>query len=195
MNRIAVATAGAADEDAVSAAEVAMRETFGLPTWRIDDLPDPSHAFDPVRRQFSSTLLLRDALAKRPADARKIVVFTEPDIFIPMLSFVFGQAQLDGPAAVVSFARLRQEFYGLPPQRELFLERVVKETLHEVGHTFGLTHCRDPRCTMTLSTSIHQIDTKEPGFCGDCSQLLLDSLGTDAAGRTYGEEALGNPRR
>ena len=176
MSFIAVVTAGAVDPEAAQYAEESLRSAFGLPTVRLDPLPEPEYSFDLARGQYSSTLILHDALGRRPAAALRLVVLTERDIFIPMLSFVYGQAQLDGSAAVLSFARLRQEFHGLPPNRALFLTRVKKEVLHEVGHTFGLIHCGDALCSMALSTGLQQLDTKRGEFCEGCSLLLHESL-------------------
>ncbi len=73
-----------------------------------------------------------------------MLALTGRDLFVPVLTFVFGQAQLGGRVAVVSLARLRQEFYGMAPNGEILMERAVKEALHETGHTFGLVHCRGP---------------------------------------------------
>ena len=87
-----------------------------------------------------------------------------------MLSFLFGQAQLDGAAAIVSIARLRQEFYGLPGDEGLLLARARKEALHELGHTFGLVHCPDPLCAMSLSTSLPQVDAKRDEYCESCAR-------------------------
>src|SRR5512141_1654373 len=154
MGFIAMTTAGAVDSEAANYAGACLTALLGAEIRSIDPLPDPSYAWDEKRRQYSSTLVLREAVRRVPAWSMKLVVLTEADIFIPMLSFVYGQAQLDGPVAVLSFARLRQEFYGLPPNRALFLMRVRKEVLHEVGHTFGLVHCEETICTMSLSTNI-----------------------------------------
>lgn len=177
MTGIAVTMAGEVDEEAAACAEASLNSLPGVTAARIAPFPAPSYAYDVSRKQYSSTLVLRDSIARLPAGPEKLLVLTEADIFIPMLSFVYGQAQLDGAAAVVSFARLRQEFYSLPPNRPLFLLRVRKETLHEIGHTFGLTHCHDPLCTMTLSTNVQQLDFKRAAFCGDCSLLLSESVG------------------
>jgi archaemetzincin len=119
---------------------------------------------------------LRDLLKQCPADAVRVLAITEKDLFIPMLSFVFGQAQLQGQMAIVSLARLRQEFYELPANRALFLARALKETVHELGHTFGLTHCLDRKCPMSLSTSIQQVDGKTDEFCESCKILLRETL-------------------
>ena len=112
-----------------------------------------------------------------PADALKLLAVTGRDLFIPVLTFVFGQAQLGGRVAVVSLARLRQEFYGLAPNREILLERAVKEALHETGHTFGLVHCADRSCAMSLATNVRQIDVKQAAFCASCAAQLRRAKG------------------
>jgi archaemetzincin len=174
---IALAAAGVVDGEALDAAEVCLARGLGATVHRVGPLDEPMYAFDCARGQYSSTLMLRDAIARRPTDAAKFLVVTERDIFIPMLSFVFGQAQLGGAVAILSLARLRLEFYGLGPNRGLFLSRVRKETLHEVGHTYGLTHCEDTGCTMALSTGVRQLDVKGGGFCSGCAILLREALG------------------
>lgn len=175
---IAIATAGKVDGEAVAWIEGCLATEIGDDTERISPVPDPGYAYDASRGQYSSTLVLHDALARLPANASKLLVITERDIFIPMLSFVYGQAQLDGPVAVLSLARLRQEFYGLPPNRALLLVRARKEALHEMGHTYGITHCGDTGCVMSLSTNIEQLDAKGSGYCDDCTTLLREASGT-----------------
>ena len=137
-------------------------------------------AYDPVRRQYRSIDVLEMLVDACPADAFKLLAVTECDLFIPVLTFVFGQAQLKGKVAVVSLARLRQEFYGFPENREVFLERLLKEALHETGHTFGLVHCADGSCAMSLATNIRHIDRKRAGFCTSCEgQLRREALGVN----------------
>jgi len=104
---------------------------------------------------------------------------------VPMLTFVFGQAQLGGRVAIVSLARLRQEFYGLPADPILVRERAVKEALHEMGHAFGLVHCVDPLCAMSLSTQVEQVDAKLPDVCPSCRTLLREG------GPTWDDSAAG----
>lgn len=176
MSVIAVVTAGEVDAEAAAYAEECLREVLGVVSRRLDPLPAPAYSFDAARNQYSSTLMMHDAITRKPDDSLRLLVLTESDIFIPMLSFVYGQAQLDGPVAVLSFARLHQRFYGLPENRPLFLNRVRKEVLHELGHTLGLTHCDDRTCTMSLSTNIQQLDAKGSDFCVGCHLLLRDSL-------------------
>ncbi|MGA7369045.1 MAG: hypothetical protein WBX01_07945 [Nitrososphaeraceae archaeon] len=36
----------------------------------------------------------------------------------------------------VYLSRLRQEFYGLVPDIDLFQQRMIKEAVHELGHAF-----------------------------------------------------------
>ena len=107
-----------------------------------------------------------------------------------MLSFIFGQAQLNGQTALISLARLRQSFYSLPSNPSLLQDRICKEAIHELGHTFGLTHCLDIRCVMSLSTSIEHVDIKRDNFCTSCRTVLLESIGTIGLYKADVEEEL-----
>ncbi len=176
MKRISLVSLGPVDEGFLEAVHHSLERGFGIQTQRMTPLPQPSYAFDPLRRQYSSTLMLRDLLDRIPDGSLRLLALTEYDLFIPMLSFIFGQAQVPGKVAIVSLARLRQEFYGLAANRELLTSRVVKEATHELGHTFGLVHCREAGCPMSLSTTIRQVDAKGDVFCPGCTRLLDESM-------------------
>ena len=139
----------------------------------LHDGPDrPEGSWDAKRRQHSSTRILEWLLLRRPARAHRIVGLTDADLFIPILTFVFGEAQLGGRAAVVSIARLSPPVASVPAQR-LLGERLRKEALHELGHTYGLVHCGTPGCVMGRSPGVVEIDAKGDSFCPDC-RLLYD---------------------
>ena len=144
---------------------------FGLPL-RDMEIPSVDFAYDAERRQWSSIEILQMLARICPGDAAKLLAVTDRDLFVPVLTFVFGQAQLAGRIAVCSLARLRQEFYGLAPNPELLVHRAATEALHETGHLFGLVHCADRRCAMSLATNVRQIDRKEAAFCAPCSARL-----------------------
>jgi archaemetzincin len=97
---------------------------------------------------------------------------TTVDLFVPILKFVFGLAQIDGPCSIISTHRLRPEFHDSTPDRDLFLARIEKTALHELGHGLGLTHCRDRRCAMYSSTRIQDTDFKRADFCPTCAELF-----------------------
>jgi archaemetzincin len=143
---------------------------------------DVQVAYDSYRGQYSSTQLLRELLSERRHRAKRILGVTGVDLFIPVLTYVFGEAQVNGPAAVVSMQRLRSEAYGLPPDEELLAERLEKEAIHELGHTFGLLHCAGAGCVMHSSTYVEEIDLKEGRFCEPCLLQLVDGVGQATAG-------------
>lgn len=126
-------------------------------------------AFDARRRQYDSSGLL-EALGRNPPERdSRVIGLTDRDLFIPILTFVFGEAQLGGGAAIASLHRLRNEFYGLPPDGGAVVDRLVKECVHELGHTFGLIHCEDYGCVMHASTSVEDIDLKGAKYCARCA--------------------------
>ena len=132
-------------------------------------------AFNPLRRQYHSTEILKKILRRPPGPTWKVLGVTEMDLYIPVLTFVFGEAQLSDGGAVVSTHRLRQEFYGLPSDPELLRERLLKESLHELGHTYGLRHCPDYSCVMSASNGVERIDLKQAEFCSTCTKSLPTS--------------------
>ena len=129
---------------------------------------DPEFAFHPERMQYHSTEILERLRSEAPSDCWRLLGVSQADLFMPILTFVFGEAQIDDKCAVVSVHRLRQEFYGLPPDPQRVHERLLKEAVHELGHTLGLTHCRDYGCAMAASHSVEWIDIKGTEFCADC---------------------------
>ena len=132
---------------------------------------DLGFAHDTVRHQYYSTAILQRMERASDPDAR-ILGVTACDLYVPVLTFVFGEAQLDGNCAVVSTARLNEEFYGLPGRPEVMCERLLKESAHELGHTFGLRHCNDWRCVMSSSHGVERLDVKGSEFCATCSKPL-----------------------
>jgi archaemetzincin len=134
---------------------------------------DPEAAFDPGRGQYRATALLKALLDDPQADpAERVLGVTGVDLFTPVLTYVFGEAQLGGRAAVVSCHRLRNEAYGLAPNPRLFYERLHKEAVHELGHTYGLMHCRGIGCVMGASAYAEEIELKGATFCERCRAVI-----------------------
>jgi len=136
---------------------------------------DPAFAFDAVRGQYRSDLLLHSLAGAFPHAWRVLGVATV-DLFVPVLTFVFGEAELGGRNAVVSAYRLREEVYGLPPDEPLSLQRLLKEAAHELGHTFALRHCDDWTCVMRSSQAVEQLDLKTAQFCERCRMRLHPAM-------------------
>ena len=129
---------------------------------------DPEFAFHGERQQYHSSEILHRMQSYLTEDSWRMLGVVAVDLYIPILTFVFGEAQMGGPCALVSAHRLRQEFYGLPPDPELFRQRVIKEAIHEVGHTLNLTHCDDYGCAMASSHGVEWIDLKQSTLCTSC---------------------------
>lgn len=135
---------------------------------------DPAGCYHAERQQYhSSEILHRMQEFVQPQFWRMLGV-ADVDLYIPILKYVFGEAQMGGPCAVVSLYRLRQEFYGLDRDDAVLSDRLLKESIHELGHTLDLRHCEDYRCVMASAHAVEWIDLREANFCQFCrSQLSL----------------------
>jgi archaemetzincin len=131
----------------------------------------PVEAFDPRRGQHASGKILSWLDGRTPPAVRRVLGVTDADLFIPILTFVFGEAQLHGRAAVVSTARL-SGLDAVPAPAPVLLARLEKECVHELGHTFGLVHCRTAGCAMARSASLRDVDAKTPHLCGECRERI-----------------------
>jgi len=150
--------------------------TFDRPTdLRVVNGP-PEDALDRKRGQYSSTKILRWIVTTMASGPTKVLGITDVDLFIPVLTYVFGEAQVPGAAAVVSTARLRFTYDERPASPPLVEARLLKECLHELGHTFGLVHCPDSVCLMSRSNSVLDVDQKAARFCRDCHQRLWELM-------------------
>jgi archaemetzincin len=170
---ICIRPVGAVDGRTLQWLERDLALYLGLPVRTTRNMPVPAESYEEGRGQYYSTRIIGKMLREVPDGAFKLLGVIDRDLCIPILTFVFGEAQLDGTVALVSLTRLRQEFYGLPPDRFLFHERLRKESLHELGHTFGLIHCPSRECVMSLSNTVIDVDRKGRSFCRHCLDVVL----------------------
>jgi len=173
MNRIRLVPVGDPERRLIEEVRRAVSSTMDVDCLIDSRRVDPRFAFHEARTQYHSTELL-GTLTGSPSGELALGI-ASVDLYIPILTFVFGEAALGGDAAIVSYHRLRQEFYGLPPDSDLLRERLIKEALHETGHTLGLTHCEDYECVMAPSHAIEWLDLKGAAFCDACASLTLSA--------------------
>ncbi len=148
--------------------EQALKACFTLPVRRLSCDIDLDSAYDQGRRQYNSSQILLQLIRTAPPDTAKILGVAAVDLFIPILTYVFGEAQLGGIGALVSTHRLNSRLYGLPENEQLLRERLIKESIHELGHTYGLLHCATPGCSLNASTYVEDIDQKSDQVCPAC---------------------------
>ena len=180
VTEITIVPIGEVDQDLLDYLALAASGCFAASVRAWTNL-NPAEAYNAARRQYHSTQLLRKLRDLAIAGSGKILGVTELDLFIPIFTFVFGEAQVGGSAALISAHRLRQEFYGLPAAKDLLLIRAEKEAIHELGHAFGLAHCPDNACVMRFSNSVEEVDIKSSEVCQACSDKLHAPPGSSLA--------------
>ncbi len=174
-HRILISPVEALNADLLEAIAAEIERVFGFSTQTAPILQDISFALDPRRHQYHSTAILSRLAAARPPDILRILAVTQVDLFIPILTHVYGEALLGGAACIVSTFRLNEN----PPGRSITrkgVNRIVKEAVHEMGHTFNLRHCPDHACIMHYCRNEDDVDRKSDQLCRYCAIMLHDEI-------------------
>ena len=132
---------------------------------------DPQPAYHAERQQYHSSEILQ-RMQPLAGQSWRLIGVADVDLYIPILKYVFGEAQVGGPCAIVSAHRLHQELYGLGGDEVLLGERLLKEAIHELGHTLDLRHCQDYRCAMASAHAVEWIDLRDATLCSSCLSQL-----------------------
>ncbi len=147
-------------------------------------LPFPQQSLDRKRNQYNSSIILNELrkLAERRVGLHRILGVVDVDLYASGLNYVFGEAFAPGGVGVISLWRLKPEFYGEQENLSVYHTRVLKEAVHELGHTLGLQHCPRSFCVMHFSNSIFDTDKKQTLFCDQC--YLQASIAISNMGKT-----------
>jgi len=168
LQNITLISFGFFEEEFLKEIAVSVNHELLLPVNIREGHLDISEFYDPGRRQYNGNRLLKEVDTLYADDSGKIIGLFNVDLFIPILTFIFGQAFLSGRTGIASHYRLSNERYGMNPDDKLILERFKKEVIHELGHTLGLVHCLIPTCVMRSSTYVEDIDQKDVSLCAKC---------------------------
>lgn len=135
---------------------------------------DLNEFYDASRRQYDGNKLMKEIDSIFFTENIKKIGLFRMDLFIPILTYIFGQATLNGDTGIASLYRLRNELYGMKKDEDILLDRFQKVIVHELGHTFGLIHCYQPGCVMRSSTYVEDIDQKSFNLCISCQAKIIN---------------------
>ncbi len=136
-------------------------------------LPLPNSFYNQTRNQYDGDLILSFIRSNIDSGAQYKLALVDEDCYSEGLNFIFGEATLKGHESFVALPRLKESFYGRRENRDLFFQRALKESIHELGHTLGLVHCADPDCAMHFSNSLADTDRKSFSLCNSCQKRLF----------------------
>jgi len=169
---ITIIPIGSIDKRLLKTLADSLEGIFKIPVSVGPSMQIPSDSYNPKRKQYHATTILSKVRVKASLGKGRRLGVVDVDLYVPELNFVFGEADLLAKTAVISLSRLRQEFYELPRDEDLFLKRTLKEAVHELGHTFGLKHCQNKKCVMHFSNNLRDTDIKQATFCPICQEKL-----------------------
>ncbi len=148
-----------------------------------DEMPLKQSDYNKARQQyFADPILNRLFQYSINKQFFRTLGILDVDIYSAGLNFVFGIATAPENkllkfygTCIISVTRLRQEFYNYESNEELFKSRTLKEAVHELGHTFGLRHCKN-YCIMRFSNHLGETDEKPVEYCDSCLSKLSNFL-------------------
>ncbi len=170
FDRILIYRAELPDPVIISQLRIALEGIFRVAATKKGEISISSAFYNEERGQYHAGKVLDVLFALREREKDIVLCITDLDLYVPELNFVFGVASSVQGCALVSTRRLRNSFYGLPDDYEIFLRRVITEAVHEIGHVAGLPHCPNPGCVMYFSNSLADTDRKGFEFCPSCSK-------------------------
>ena len=166
--KIILITCGNFEKELILEIAEKIRLIYDYPVEERECYIDLSEYYNPARRQYNANSLLNIINEFTSDDSIKTVGLFRVDLYIPVLTYIFGQAILSGETAIASLYRLKNELYGLEKNENLLQDRFIKVVIHELGHAFGLPHCLNPVCVMRSGTYVEDLDQKDSGLCIKC---------------------------
>ncbi len=124
--------------------------------------------------QVPASDLIRQLAPLRRAFDRVLGV-VDTGLSHPGVNHVFGFTDPESRVSVMSLCHLGRK--GEAPAK--IARRASKTAIHELGHSYGLRHCKDHRCVMFFSFNLTDTDYKDSGFCERCGKELSVRLKSD----------------
>jgi archaemetzincin len=174
LERIKLISFGYFEKGLLEKVVIDIEHEFKLPVKTKEGHLDLSLYYDPSRRQYDGYRLIKEIDSGFAKEKDKTIGLFNVDLYIPILTYIFGQAYLNGKSGIASIYRLRNERYGIFKDEKILVSRFRKEVIHELGHTFGLLHCYDPTCVMRSSTYVEDIDQKNHMLCHKCKEHIAN---------------------
>ena len=164
---------GEVDFSMVNRLATSLGPTFKRSVDILKGMKMPQESYNIIRNQYYSQVLMQTIEKTKATSREKVIAVCEEDLYVPEESYIIGAADTVGGTAVVSLYHLRQEFYGLPEDDSKIYPRLYKEAVHRLGHLFGLSECRNPKCVNYYSQLMLDIDNKMNKMCDICVRTLV----------------------
>ncbi|NQV13017.1 MAG: archaemetzincin family Zn-dependent metalloprotease [Parcubacteria group bacterium] len=171
METLYILPLGDIDKDSLRRLGSGIKDILPLSIRVLDKTDLPAHTYNKARQQYNSSQIIREMSLYDFGSVNKVLGVSVADLYSTDLSFVFGEAEAPGRTALISLKRLDPQFYKQETDNKVLEVRTLKEAMHELGHTYSLSHCPDKGCVMYYAQSIEDVDNKGDIFCPRCQKL------------------------
>jgi archaemetzincin len=162
---------------------VTLEQTYGVKTVILKNVDLPKSTFVNVKTpRYRADSLLRHLVNIKPDTVDYVIGLTIQDVSTtkrdesgkiksPKEKYtdwgVLGLGYRPGPSCIISTYRIAHK------SRSVFMERLKKVAIHEVGHNLGLDHCKTNDCVMQDAAEIIKtIDRSAMQLCVNCKSKI-----------------------
>ena len=148
-----------------------LEKAFKFPVEVVEKrVPVPADAYNEENKQYFAYDALEYAIKAAPPDAARVLAFFPDDMYVGLHAYDFGFADPDSRGAIIGLKRLQCG------EKRRYFGRLLKISMHELGHTFGLKHCTYQQCVMLNPADISLLDALPVEFCGYCQGQLNKAI-------------------
>lgn len=168
----------------IDSIQSAIKKTYNIDVFQLKQIELPQHAFVDIKSpRYRADSLIKYLKTYKPDSLNYILGLTTKDISTtkrdkngalkkPEYKYkdwgVFGLGYVPGPSSIVSTYRYKDT------NKKLFIERVQKISAHELGHNFGLPHCKSglPCIMKDAAETIKTVDEVDLILCESCKSRI-----------------------
>lgn len=174
--KIVIAPLGDADYFQINKLSTLLAGKFGHTVDILQGVKMPDEAYNLIKGQYYSTVILQKLEMLKASDKEKIIGIMEDDIYNARNHVLPFDVDTIAGAGLLSMYHLKQQFYGLPEDEKLIYHRLVKEASRIIGMLFKIPLCRNPKCVMYYSNDMYDVDQKGDRFCDICKRRYLKMI-------------------
>lgn len=174
QQKIVIALMCKIDDVMLSEVKDHIKNIYGLEIGVISLEQNLNYAYNSKRNQYLAEDIIQEVRKIKKQEYETWLTIVDVDLYTVDSDFILGLACSKAGISIISINRLKQQFYNLEENKIIFLTRLKKVAIHEIGHLFNLDEfCHSKKCVMQCS---YPLDARDSHLCESCKRFLYYRL-------------------